>query len=183
MTRVGVEPNLHSLKNCWPHRKPNGPMRKRKTKNANIRTKPHVAVLVFPTFAFCLLRSAFQLSPVGREVLESSSPGLQSGAKPSQLSTRKPNRFKLNNLFEDILTVHSSQKKPDVTLTPGCCLDRGGDRPRVNSVGGIPCNPNGTCHRTPEILREKIVLAARWLENESWSESKSRAAPDFPAPG
>ena len=65
MTRVGFEPNLASLKGWQPHQKSNGPC----LRAHNLRDPGLAGTIV----------------DVGWKALESFSPGLQPGAKPSQL--------------------------------------------------------------------------------------------------
>lgn len=65
MTRVGFEPNLASLKGWQPHQKSNGPC----LCTHNLRGPEPAGTIV----------------DVGWKALESFSPGLQPGAKPSQL--------------------------------------------------------------------------------------------------
>ena len=104
MTRVGFEPNLASLKDWQPHQKSNGPC--------------------VWTYLLCVPANRIVLE-VGWKALESFSPGLQPGAKPSQLPAH------LCSLF-----ACGATKKPGVLcVTPGFLKARGRLKADVTCAG------------------------------------------------
>jgi hypothetical protein len=87
-----------------------------------------------------VLPSARTPSAVGREALESSSPGFQPSAKPSQLPTQ---------ISCSVLRLPSGQqKKPDVLVTPGFGSQnelKAKRHKRSGSAGVLPCSDRIRC--------------------------------------
>ena len=134
MTRVGFEPNLASLKDWQPHQKSNGPC--------------------VWTYLLCLPANRIDLE-VGWKALESFSPGLQPGAKPSQLPAHLC-----------ALLACGATKKPGVLcVTPGFLKARGRLKADVTCAGD-----------TDRIRANTVRYANLYSPNCQQMDAENRAA-------
>ncbi len=130
LTRVGFEPNLAGLKDRQPHEKSNGPCVR------TLSVSSHALVW-----------------KVGWKALESFSPGLQPGAKPSQL----PAHWVL------IVRLRRNEKARRPLRDTGLWKARGGVWPmsRAQGIRGVLAAPFQTSRRSESIIPDLETYEVR----------------------